>query len=234
MFASEGNAMNRDGLSVRFIEPGKTWHVEEFIHSSHYEMDYCFTAESDTLIGNVHYMRLFLMRDNKEPDIAGIFREEDGIVYRYYPTLKQEYVFYNFTLEPGEIVTLQWDELEDPWQLDVKAVDILTLNDGTQVRKIQLGTIGIEGTDEVWIEGIGNVVSPCRTVRGQVIIGSRSFVTSVKQGEEEIYKVTLSGITDTHASGDTDARAYDLQGRPVDKAAQHGLVITGGRKVLKK
>lgn len=181
-------AVQMTGQTLRFIEPDKTWHVkcETTYKPPQIEFDYCFTPESDTLINDVHYMRLFRM-ENGEKTVAGFFREEEGIVYRYCPENEQEYVFYNFTLNPGDSTTMTfW--MKNPkclCQCKAMAVDNMTLNNGSQARRFQILTttelfVGIEWND-VWIEGIGNLVHPLMHVMGNNIVGGKYTLMYVKR-----------------------------------------------------
>lgn len=228
------------GQTLRFIEPDKTWHVkcETTYKPPQIEFDYCFTPESDTLINDVHYMRLFRM-ENGEKTVAGFFREEEGIVYRYCPENEQEYVFYNFTLNPGDSTTMTfW--MKNPkclCQCKAMAVDNMTLNNGSQARRFQILTttelfVGIEWND-VWIEGIGNLVHPLMHVMGNNIVGGKYTLMYVKRGDDVIYTHTATDMADIKAPW-KDHRIYDLQGRPVRGNAQHGIYIEGGRKVWRK
>ena len=75
--------VNMNAQMQRFIEPGKTWHVRGQVLYPPCEIEeiYHFTEESDTLVDDVHYMRLFKVGGG-EQETSGIFREADGVVYR--------------------------------------------------------------------------------------------------------------------------------------------------------
>lgn len=228
------------GQSVCFIEPDKVWHVkgQTFYNPSNLPLDrdYYFTAESDTLIDGMHYMRLFELYNNKVK-MAGIFREEEGVVYRYYPQLQREYVFYDFTLKPGETITIM-ENGRYPTKCEAKAVEIQTLKDGTKVHKIQLASTMIDemGEDYVakdtWIEGIGNIIHPLLHVWAGEIDGVSYAVAYVKCGNEVIYSNTASDVESIKAT--EDSRAYDLMGRPVTKGTKQKVIIQNGRKVWRK
>ena len=68
-----------NGQEHSFIEQGKTWHVKGRVLYPPCELEetYCFTEESDTLVGDVHYMRLFKDNDGSQ-ETSGLFREVDG------------------------------------------------------------------------------------------------------------------------------------------------------------
>lgn len=224
------------GQSVRFIEPDKTWHVRAYNDANVFDLTFCFTAKSDILINDVHYMQMFETTDNKMR-IAGIFREEKGVVYRYYPELQKEFVYYDFTLNPVDIITVPTPNVD--YQCKVTSVDDRTLTDGTSAREIHFSATplieyeGIIDTDNMWIEGIGNVNHPVMNIVDRNLdVGLEWIIMSVQCGEEIIYRHTSSGINNPKSF--KDGRVYDIQGRPVVKDTQHGLVISNGRKYLAK
>lgn len=232
------------GQSVRFIEPDKTWYVKGLILPSYEIEEICrFTVESDTLIDGVHYMRLFMEKDGKT-SVGGIFREEGDIVYRYCPELQQEYVFYDFTLDMNapKTVTYLWFGEKWDYLCEATAVDSQILEDGTEARKIKFTTSVWDGfqyldyPDNAWIEGIGSVFHPLENVWPLTYSGSPLYtVACVKRGDEVIYSNTASGVEVLKAPKTLkDSRTYDLQGRPVAKDPNHGIIIRNGRKVWQK
>lgn len=232
------------GQALRFIEPDKTWHVkcETTYKPPQIEFDYCFTPESDTLINDVHYMRLFRVENGEktmDDEMDGILREENGIVYRYNPKDQKEYVFYDFTMNTGDTTTFTYWFVVPmyPCKCKVMVTDNLTLNDGSQARRYQILSITNyiveERWNDVWIEGIGNLVHPLMHVMGNDIVGGKYTLMYVKRGDDVIYTHTATDMADIKAPW-KDHCIYDLQGRPVRGNAQHGIYIEGGRKVWRK
>ena len=239
--------VNMNAQMQRFIEPGKTWHVRgQVLYRPSVVTDeyYCFTEESDTLIDNVHYMRLFEVNEDKLETVT-IYREEEGIVYRYYPEIQKEHLYYDFTLSPQEIINIHFNSVDDVFASEATSTDILRLGDGTQARRTQLVTrsatdgdentwIGSASWNDVWIEGIGNIVSPRVNILGNSWTGMYFTVMSVTRGGEVLYSHTPAGIADISTAKDADGPAYDIQGRPVPQDTKHGFIIRNGRKMWRK
>ena len=233
-------SVQMSGQVQRFIEPGKTWHVRgQVLYRPSVVTDeyYCFTEESDTLIDNVHYMRLFEAKEDKLETVA-IYREEEGIVYRYYPEIQKEYLYYDFTLNPLETINIHFNAVDDVFASEATSTDILTLGNGTQARSIQLVTHSATAGDErsaswndVWIEGIGNIVSPRINILGNCWDGMQFTLMSVTRGGEVLYSHTPAGMADVGTVKDADGPAYDIQGRPVPQGSKHGFIIKDGRKI---
>ena len=200
-----------------------------------------FTEESDTLIDNVHYMRLFEAKEDKLETVA-IYREEEGIVYRYYPEIQKEYLYYDFTLNPKETINIHFNAVDDVFASEATSTEILTLGDGTQARSIQLVThsetagdenswIGSASWNDVWIEGIGNTVSPLVNILGNSWTGMYFTVISVTRGSEVLYSHTPAGMADVSTAKDVGGPAYDILGQPVPQDSKHGFIIKNGRKI---
>lgn len=232
------------GQSVPFIEQDKTWHVRVYNDVCDEEETFCFTAESDTVIKDVHYMRMFEVTGNKLKTV-GIFREEGSVVYIYYPQWEKEEVCYDFTLNTAEEISILCPSPTAVYQCKVTNTSTRTLLDGTAAREIHFSATpeyidwddtytDYDETDNVWIEGIGNVIHPliniddCNLDRGLTII-----LTSVQRGKETIYRNTTSAIS-APKSSEKNGHIYDIQGRPVTKDTQHGLFISNGRKYFAK
>lgn len=236
-------AMQAGAQNARFIEADKTWHVvlQYRFSSISYDLYYSFTAESDTLINDVHYMRLFDVRDDGK-HLAAIFREEDGRVYRYDTDRQAEQLYYDFTLSPNDVFTFLTGGRPFDYQCTVTATEELTLADGHRACKVCLSSIPLswdyegqpEATENIWIEGIGNICNPvCSILDNNGDGGGDYHVVTVKRGGELIYSRDLTGITGIREPSG-EMRCYDMLGRPVDTARRHGLVITAGRKVWRK
>lgn len=235
-------AMQAGAQNARFIEADKTWHVvyQYWAYPGFYEKDYGFTAESDVVINGKHYMRLFEMGADGMNHVVDVFREEDGKVYRYDAKRQEEQLCYDFTLRPMDVVTLSaaWSPYD--YQCHVTDVEELTLADGSRASKICFTATPLceddeqmEDTENIWIEGIGNVCSPTCNIDDKNADGTDSYVATVKRDGEVIYNHTQTNIMGVRESS-RERRSYDIQGRRVDEARQHGLVITAGRKVWRK
>lgn len=236
-------AMQAGAQNARFIEADKTWHVvlQYRFSSISYDLYYSFTAESDTLINDVHYMRLFDVRDDGK-HLAAIFREEDGRVYRYDTDRQAEQLHYDFTLSLDDVFTFLTGGRPFDYQCTVTATEELTLADGHRACKVCLSSIPLswdyegqpEATENIWIEGIGNICNPVYSILDNNGDGGGDYhVVTVKRGGEVIYSRDLTDITGIRKSSGK-IRCYDMQGRPVDGTRRHGLVITAGRKVWRK
>ncbi|MGN0233792.1 MAG: hypothetical protein ACI4B5_05160 [Bacteroidaceae bacterium] len=227
-----------NGQVQRFIELGKTWHVKGQVLYPPCELEetYCFTEESDTLVGEVHYMRLF-KDNNGSMETSGLFREADGVVYRYYPEHEKEYVFYDFTMESTGTVVTSW--LGKTWDFfcEVTEASKQTLLDGSQARRIEMKLTDPYHDEtyseiNVWIEGIGSLLHPLLNVGNSMRDGAPIYtVLSVTRGDDVLYRYTPTDISGTSATKDAESPVYDLQGRPVMEDSWHGLIIRNGRKV---
>lgn len=237
-------AMQATAQNARFVEADKTWHVvlQYKFSSISYDLYYCFTAESDTLINDVHYMRLFDMRDDGS-HLAAIFREEDGRVYRYDADRQTEQLYYDFKLSPNDVFTFSTGGRPFDYQCTVTATEKLTLADGHRACKVTLSSIPLswdyegqpEATENIWIEGIGNICNPVYNILDNNGDGGGDYyVVTVKRGEELIYSRDLMMDIASVRDSSGEIRYYDMLGRPVDEKRGHGLVVTAGRKVWKK
>ena len=224
------------GQEQSFIEQGKTWHVKGRVLYPPCELEetYCFTEESDTLVGDVHYMRLFKDNDGSQ-ETSGLFREVDGVVYRYYPEHEKEYVFYDFTMESTGSVVISWQGKTWDYLCEVTEASMQTLLDGSQARRIEM-KLTDPSYDEtyseinVWIEGIGNLLHPLLNV-GNMWDGAPIYtVLSVTRGNDVLYRNTPTGISGTCATKDAESPTYDLQGRKIQGKPSRGIYIIGGKK----
>lgn len=89
---------------------------------------------------------------------AFLFREDSGKYFYRSDVLSAERLWFDFTLEVGESITLEncYDGEVEVEELSVVSIDNVTLGNGSQRKKWTLQHSNSPETEE-WVEGIGNV-----------------------------------------------------------------------------
>ena len=117
--------------------------------SAYYELsslDYYCTANADTIIGGETYAIIQLC----EGWYKGALRDEDGKVYFVPKDSTEEFLLYDFTVMPGDVVTgVYTDEGITEGLDDLTVESVSTVEVGGISRRV------IQFDGEQWIEGIG-------------------------------------------------------------------------------
>ncbi len=123
-------------------------------------------AFSDYLVGGwAHvYKELLISEDQQgsEWETTGrLFRQFDSQIFEYTHSNITEYKIYDFSLELGDLFTLNHYLLPEDRRLRVTAIDSLSLEDGSKRKRLVLRDLedpdGSIYGDQVWVEGIGNL-----------------------------------------------------------------------------
>ena len=117
------------------------------------------SVSGSTVINGKTYKTIF----NNKGETSCLVREENGIVYRYFETINDEIVMYDFTLEVGEYFTFfqHYDYCSFYGGHPILLID-------AQVMSTSIQFIAGEGRkviefenffqdEEIWIEGIGSI-----------------------------------------------------------------------------
>lgn len=108
-------------------------------------------------VDSVVYKRLYSRQREQQPDWEAIFhylyREENGIVYRYATWSEAEEILYNFNIDSiNQIIGLA------DISYRVLEMDSTTLLSGEKRRRVKLETVGHWAEAETWwIDGIGSI-----------------------------------------------------------------------------
>lgn len=108
------------------------------------------------------YKRVF----NNEGETSCLMREDNGLIYKYSETTEEEVLYYDFTLELGDVFTLpQTDTQYCGWDgannvaFDMEVTNVSTQSIAGEDRKvIEFDFLNELGIQETWIEGIGSVL----------------------------------------------------------------------------
>ena len=147
-------------------------------------------VEGDTLLGQCGYACLYNHDSRGESQLVALLREEDRRIMSVCPGSADEFMVYDFGLQPGDVVACRcegdffWIEdgiggaSGDADELQVMAVDIIEVG-GKPLRRLHLvqrhyelvdGGLqaGSYQPDIYWVEGIGSsygLMSPCANLR---------------------------------------------------------------------
>ena len=148
----------------RFVQKDKRWHVLEFAIGGEQRFspritDFYF-GDATTAKDGKAYITMYATSEGQTSHV-GLFREENGKVYQYQGTDRQDAVLYDFTLNPG-------DKLADAasgWDCTVTDISSIESN-GHPLRVIHLQTVYSNNEEQhetyttEWVEGIGTLSSP--------------------------------------------------------------------------
>jgi hypothetical protein len=94
-----------------------------------------------------------------------------------------EIILYDFSLEAGDQITLEY--IGQPGQITVKVAAVSTIQmDGEFVKVIEF--VPVSGTEESWIEGVGSTRGP--VFRSFTAVDATSDLTCFRKEEELIYR----------------------------------------------
>ncbi len=115
---------------------------------------------NDTIYHNVE---LFSYCDPTVPATpALLIREDSSKWYTRNNALESEMLMFDFTMDVGDSISIEscWGFFEAPQTLVVTSIDTITMYDGSTRRMWSLvysPTSDLQGNEEFWIEGIGNI-----------------------------------------------------------------------------
>lgn len=138
---------------------------------------YILDEENDTVIDGKTYSRIMseyyatqpfkegqygffsLSYSKDETPDGGIFREEDGKVFKYDEEKQLEYLFYDFTLQVGDKFNLYIPETGEYVECTVKDRDEVEACEQLH-RRLHLTTNNPAYKETIWIEGFGSEAGP--------------------------------------------------------------------------
>jgi len=142
-----------------------TWQMawQSMLSSEH--GTYAYRINGTTSINDTVYyqIEIFSYSGNNIPVTPlMLIREDSGKWYSRYNEMDSDKLLFDFTLEVGEIVTLEtcFDFFAEPQTLVVTAIEEITMYDGSVRRMWTLmydASSDLGGNIEYWIEGIGNM-----------------------------------------------------------------------------
>ena len=187
--ASANNFKSGDGKEYTpFLENDKQWFVWQF-SSEHYLSSaaeyeqplgnvYKTQQLNDTVIQGKSYTCMRSCSSNKcfnwndkqsafmyvsfphsTLSVCGLFREENGKIYKYDEGTQTEYLFYDFTLDVGDEFKLFIPETCETVQCKVTDIDQATSCNQTH-RRLHLSTDNPNFKETVWVEGFGSEAGP--------------------------------------------------------------------------
>ena len=144
------------------------------------EYEYYINEEaSDTVINGTPYRQIEVSNYYKSPMLndgkaaffdlswyhlssivmGGIFREDNGKVFKYDEEKQKEYLFYDFTLNVGDQFSLFIPETGETVECTVEDTDMV-ISYGQTYRRLHLATDDPRFKKTIWIEGIGSEAGP--------------------------------------------------------------------------
>lgn len=222
------------------LEEGKVWTMEynivtppEFGENIGYEN---IVLQDDTIINGIPYKKANGYWIGQKGSIVYQY-EKDNDIEQNFPimdfslTFGDEFVMYYW--DYGEKNTLELMEL-DKFKVIAVTDTILGLSTDKRLRHcIYMKSIKYNEV-ECWVEGIGSLTDG--------IIGRRRYwpgafaqLLQCTRGEEILYStISTIGIrTSLTGIQMRNKPFFDLQGRPIKDAPNHGIYVKDGRKVIK-
>ncbi len=103
------------------IQNGNEWNTI-FLERWGYH-NYLFSCTGDTLIENVRYMKLMNTKDDNEPYLFSVFREEDGKIWGRNFDAPYDILYYDFTANVGD--TLCFGDFEASYTVDSISIEYI-------------------------------------------------------------------------------------------------------------
>lgn len=108
----------------------------------------------DTLIGGQQYQQLLSVTATDTVFAAGL-RVNGPRIFFVRPGEESGHLLYDFSLQPGDEVELQY--VEEPGEVTLKVASVVEVNG----RK-HLNFVPMNGLQEVWVEGVGSIYGPLK------------------------------------------------------------------------
>ncbi len=168
-------------------------------------------AFSDYLVGGWSevYKELLISEDQQGSDwekTGRLFRQFDSQIFEYTHSNITEYKIYDFSLELGDLFTLNHYLLPENRRLRVTAVDSLNLEDGSKRKRLVLRDLedpdGSIYGDQIWVEGIGNL-NGLLAVFENYLADRETQLLCYEESDEVLYQNDNLGICWVPVSVDT-------------------------------
>lgn len=247
---------------VPFVEEGKAWNFVYTALDGYwkpkYSIHYSYVLEGDTIIGGESWKKLYYEADRTYTEelpvkeLYGAMREEGGKVFFYSKSQDMSGILFDFTLSIGDKSPTDdvADDLYSPFFLpngELQEREPINFESGlnTTIYRFKYEDVFWERTNEnIWVEGVGGVWGFYPNLEPQTSGGGfgwrESYLSCTLNGEvlvtgEEMDRLlNPTGIDQLSTCGISDqTRVFDLQGRRVTDAAQKGVYIYKGKKVIK-
>ncbi len=208
---------------IPMLEEDNTWSVD--VYFDPFKCDCPFTVTQQvTVSGSIvvdgkTYKRVF----NNDGETSCLVREENGMVYKYSETTEEEVLYYDFTLNLGEIFILpQNDTQYCSWNgfnnvvFDMEVIDVSTQFIAGEDRKvIEFDFMNEIGITETWIEGIGSVLGFDPIGQTLDITTGTALVCFTKNGTTYFFNNATSCDNTTLSIDDLDRDQIILYPNPV-------------------
>jgi len=199
LYTLGGFALDNDKY-FPFIQNNKKWHVLGFSMGGKYMKtplvtDYFFDGTNTEIDGNTYYYmysRTQSLTNDEQVNTEGLFREENGRVYKYQEDLQKELLVYDFTLNEGDVFEYTCD---DGTKLQGKVTNVKELYTTYYNPPLKAITIDFNETYDgeygatttsLWIEGMGNYAHPTNFVTRDTP-NSWGYYTAYVINEEPYY-----------------------------------------------
>lgn len=136
------------------VQEGNEWHTL-FQGMALDKYNYVFSCSGDTLVDNVQYSKLILTRDEHEPYLFTLLREEDGKVWAlYFLNNPEEFLLYDFTANVGDNLVV--GDFGTNYVVDSISTEHIGGLDRKKLWLVTNDYLGNPQVRETWIEGIGS------------------------------------------------------------------------------
>jgi len=119
------------------------------------------TVSGSVVVNGETYMRVL----NNDGETSCLVREDNGLIYKYSDISEEEVLYYDFTLELGDVFILSQSEEYCGWEgfnnvvSGIEVINVSTQSIAGEDRKvIEFNFFNELGIQETWIEGIGSVL----------------------------------------------------------------------------
>ncbi len=110
----------------------------------------------DTLISGRAYSKFYQLYEDTTLYEAAI-RTSGEQVYAVRPGESEEVLLYDFSLEPGDEISLEYFRL--PGSINLKVGSVITVTQQQTTRKV-INFVPVAGFQETWVEGVGALSGP--------------------------------------------------------------------------
>lgn len=136
------------------VQEGNEWHTL-FQGMALDKYNYVFSCSGDTLVDNVRYSKLILTRDESEPYLFTLLREENGKVWAlYFLNNPEEFLLYDFTANVGDNLVV--GDFGTDYVVDSISIEHIGGLDRKKFWLVTNDYLGNPQVRETWIEGIGS------------------------------------------------------------------------------
>ena len=223
---------------IPMLEVGNTWSVD-INHCPFNPPNFpTWTITEQISIGNTETINaLVYTQVIKDGNITCLLREENGIVYKYFPNENSEKILFNYNLEVGDTFSLLGSAYSSPYcsgigtnvliftleVFEIENINIAGLN--RKVLKFIDNNFPQGGEVLQWIEGIGSISGFDNTWEMQDITCSSNLVCFTKNSEIYYFNDATSCDNTTLSIGEQFKNQIILYPNPVTERSVLQLPI---------